>query len=663
MLNKFTKKLIPLSLIGAMLFSSAANFSSASFAGTTTPAKPPALNSGLFLEEKYRNTPADALKIIEGLLSTDVKNLRTTHDRKHPTSPFIKNVKISEAATFSTNICTIGKFSNGLSKKTDKESILNFDRGYIFSTGDVASAASPSNFSSHTESRHEFNVASTRHDKDLANLIGVTADDMKDTVYLEFDIFCPPDTENVMFEYALASEEYNEYTKFNDVFGIFVNGKNIASIPNSATTDPVTGVVSEKAISISNINHYTNTEFFRNNTKDSAVVGDSNGTDKDFLDLPSPYDGFTTTFAATSPLIPNQYNHFKFAIADNRDTRLDSALFLKADTIQFRAPQYGVIDLKSWNFDTNEVTLVRSEGVDNAVSVDLCVQDISGNIIKLKDEDGTVLEQLPVRFDNGQATKTITLPAVSQDDFIAGKLPKYVSISNARLGATLGSNTRIEQTYETPSIKFGEWTYGNTPNSDTITLIRTGSAKFSATVDVSMKDIKNNAVGETTKVRFAANEIQKNITVQDKVYKAILSNPQATTIGDPSSITRTITPTPEHGKKRIQFTVVENSEVVIDLDAVGVNSPKFNYKITKLPKGTSASQFVFYGDGRNKKTGMKDLYYMEPGDYILDIYWLDPKQAETQFEINRGISKTKYDIQQHAIGANLDKKKFYKKIN
>ena len=54
-----------------------------------------------------------------------------------------------------------------------------------------------------------------------------------DATVLEFD-FKP--TKNVIrIQYVFSSDEYNEYvgSKYNDVFGFFVNGKNIAKLPDS----------------------------------------------------------------------------------------------------------------------------------------------------------------------------------------------------------------------------------------------------------------------------------------------------------------------------------------------------------------------------------------------------------------------------------------------
>ena len=54
---------------------------------------------------------------------------------------------------------------------------------------------------------------------------------INDATVLEFDFI--PKNDVISFEYVFASDEYNEYvgSSYNDVFGFFGNGKNMASIP------------------------------------------------------------------------------------------------------------------------------------------------------------------------------------------------------------------------------------------------------------------------------------------------------------------------------------------------------------------------------------------------------------------------------------------------
>lgn len=49
---------------------------------------------------------------------------------------------------------------------------------------------------------------------------------------------------NLFFSFVFASEEYNEYvnSSFNDVFGFFVNGVNIALVPGTSTPVAINSV-------------------------------------------------------------------------------------------------------------------------------------------------------------------------------------------------------------------------------------------------------------------------------------------------------------------------------------------------------------------------------------------------------------------------------------
>lgn len=139
-----------------------------------------------------------------------------------------------------------------------------------------------------------------------------------DATVLELE-FSLENSTDLYFNYVFASEEYNEYanTSFNDVFGFFLDGQNIALIPG--TTTPV---------SINNVNGgnpedgtpASNPEYYHNN---------------DPSDLQPPpfdiqYDGFTHVFTATATGLASGSHTIELAIADAGDTVLDSAVFIQA---------------------------------------------------------------------------------------------------------------------------------------------------------------------------------------------------------------------------------------------------------------------------------------------------------------------------------------------
>jgi hypothetical protein len=129
-----------------------------------------------------------------------------------------------------------------------------------------------------------------------------------DATVLEFDFVSIGDA--AYFNYVFGSEEYNEYVNsYNDVFGFFINGHNVALIPG--TTTPV---------SVDTVNLNVNSTYYNNN---------------DPSDTTTPYgieyDGFTDVFMASIlGLTAGQTYHIKLAISDTNDHILDSGVFLQA---------------------------------------------------------------------------------------------------------------------------------------------------------------------------------------------------------------------------------------------------------------------------------------------------------------------------------------------
>ncbi len=196
------------------------------------------------------------------------------------------------------------------------------NKGVLLSTGNVFDAMGP-NKSASTGTR-----SSGRGDKDLqAIATGVVID----AVALEFDLIALRDS--IVFEYVFASDEYPEFVDkgVNDIFGFFLtqlNSRaifpmNLAQVPNS-----------RKPVSINNINHRMNEEYFLRsdllNAHDEAFwrVNPQLFLRARFFE----YDGFTTVLRATAKLEPGKTYHLKFAIGDVGDRIYDSAVMLKANS-------------------------------------------------------------------------------------------------------------------------------------------------------------------------------------------------------------------------------------------------------------------------------------------------------------------------------------------
>jgi hypothetical protein len=149
-----------------------------------------------------------------------------------------------------------------------------------------------------------------------------------DRSVLEFDFECQ-NIQVISFEYVFSSEEYNEYANspFNDVFGFFVNGVNVALLPDNVTP-----------VSINNVNCGNpvgdptphNCEFFINN----SCQGPPGSPDLPFPCVPprqTEMDGLTLVLNVSASVKPG-INHIKLAIADAGDPVLDSNVFIRTQS-------------------------------------------------------------------------------------------------------------------------------------------------------------------------------------------------------------------------------------------------------------------------------------------------------------------------------------------
>lgn len=208
-------------------------------------------------------------------------------------------------ATYTGTLTQSGTYTDG--------SVIGMETGIILTSGDANLAPGPNVSDASGLS------LGTAGDADLAGLIpGFTTND---AAVLEFDFESTGG--DLFFEFVFASEEYNEWvdSAFNDVFGFFVDGVNIALAPNGDVA------------SINNINctgaNQDNCASFNNN-------------DPSDLGTPTPfdieYDGFTDVLVAEALGLTAGIHHIKIAIADAGDTILDSGVFIKTGSFSDKPP-------------------------------------------------------------------------------------------------------------------------------------------------------------------------------------------------------------------------------------------------------------------------------------------------------------------------------------
>jgi hypothetical protein len=202
---------------------------------------------------------------------------------------------ISSSIAYTGAATAAGIFSDGLA------SGIGIDRGILLTTGIATNAIGP-NDSPGLGSLHGL-----PGDSDLNALVpGLTT---HDAASLSFDFEVAGG--DFFFKYVFASEEYNEFvgSKFNDVFGFFLDGQNLALLPNSTTP-----------VSTNTVNPTQNSEFFVNNAASTPA-----------FDI--QYDGFTTVLTAQFRGLTAGKHSLKLAIADVSDFRVDSAVFIQAGTL------------------------------------------------------------------------------------------------------------------------------------------------------------------------------------------------------------------------------------------------------------------------------------------------------------------------------------------
>jgi YVTN family beta-propeller protein/cysteine-rich repeat protein len=189
---------------------------------------------------------------------------------------------------------------------------IGIAEGIILSSGAVAGIQGPNDSDSLTM---EF---FTPGDADLDTL---TSASTADAAVLEFDFV--PSSSAITFTYVFASEEYYEFanTGFNDVFGFFVNGTNLALLPDGVTP-----------VSINTVNGGNPTQP-SDPVNPAFFVGNDDCQLTANCPLDMEGDGRTVTLELRATVNPNVTNHLKIAIADTGDEQLDSWVFIQAGSL------------------------------------------------------------------------------------------------------------------------------------------------------------------------------------------------------------------------------------------------------------------------------------------------------------------------------------------
>jgi hypothetical protein len=208
-----------------------------------------------------------------------------------------------------------GEFSGGTG-------ILGIEAGIVLSSGHAVGIIGPNLDNNGTTPSFDNGLPG---DAQLSNLAGIPLSSAFDATSLEFDII--PQGNSLQFSYVFGSEEYNTFVNsgFNDVFGLFVNGQNVAVLPGTNT--PV-GIDTVNDGNTGNGTPPTNSQFFINN----ANANDGGPPAPGPL-LNTDLNGLTVVLPVNVPVHAGVVNHIKFAIQDGGDGILDSDVMIQAGSL------------------------------------------------------------------------------------------------------------------------------------------------------------------------------------------------------------------------------------------------------------------------------------------------------------------------------------------
>jgi hypothetical protein len=177
---------------------------------------------------------------------------------------------------------------------------LGIDKGIVLSSGSAGLAQGPNDQSGATANNGM---------PGYAPLTDISGFQTFDATVLKFDFeFDGGAGGDLFFNFVFGSEEYLEWvgSQFNDVFGFYVDGVNVALTPGSS--DPIT---------INTINATQNSSLFVDNTSGAHDT---------------QMDGFTTTLQIVLKGLNAGLHTMEFAIADAGDDALDSWIFIQANS-------------------------------------------------------------------------------------------------------------------------------------------------------------------------------------------------------------------------------------------------------------------------------------------------------------------------------------------
>jgi len=190
----------------------------------------------------------------------------------------------------------------------EAQGVAIMESGVVLSSGSVNYLENNSNTSDEITSY----LLLTDNDPDLQSLVN-SYEPVYDATILSFD-FTPLYSGTASFTYVFGSDEYDEYVnEYNDVFGFFLDGVNVATLPNSSIP-----------VSINTVNADVNSSYFNRNDLDFQQP----------VHFATEMDGFTVPLTASFEVTVGQTYHLKLGVADARDFQLDSWVLLGKNSLK-----------------------------------------------------------------------------------------------------------------------------------------------------------------------------------------------------------------------------------------------------------------------------------------------------------------------------------------
>ena len=282
-------------------------------------------------------------------------------------------------------------------------------------------------------------------DSDLASLLNDPFAVVRNVAILEFDF--TPVGNVVEFKYIFASQEYPNFvhSKFNDVFGFFINEvstpgikKNIAVLPTTNTTTNV--------VSINNVNNgykLNNEDFTPGKNPSNPIYFIPNLDGSPTLE----FNGHTVVLTAMALVDPCKKYHLKLAVGNITDGALDSGVFLEA-----RSFNVGASLVNYANGAENKDNVF--EGCSNMLSIRR-VGDLSGSQVVTLSYTGTAVNgvdfHLPTSAMFGPGESVLNFPYTVIDDNTPNS-GRYIDIAVNCPCSAVSSYTHRINVFETGTL-------------------------------------------------------------------------------------------------------------------------------------------------------------------------------------------------------------------